>query len=1046
MKRTISLLTAVGLTLAGTAPVAQAEPAKPTARSVTLITGDRVIVPDNGPPSLVPGKGRERIPFRTYKTNGHLTVIPGDALTLVTNGTLDRRLFDVTGLLDAGYDDRRGDLPLIIAGQPPAGAKAVRELPAAKARAVRADKTTLATTWQALARGGKVWLDGKRKASLDRSTAQIGAPQAWQAGLTGVGVKVAVLDTGVDQTHPDLAGREVGERNFTEAADAVDRVGHGTHVAATIAGGGAKYRGVADGSRLLDGKVLDDNGFGLDSWIIAGMEWAVEQGADIVNLSLGGPDTPDIDPLEATVNRLSAEHGTLFVIAAGNSGPSAGSVGSPGSADAALTVGSVERDDSVSPFSSRGPRVGDNAIKPDVTAPGSEIVAAKAAEGFIGTPVEPGYVALSGTSMASPHVAGAAALLAQKFPQWTGAQLKAALSASAKPTAGANAFEQGAGRVDVPKALAQTVVTEPTSVSLGRQQWPHNDDEPVTKDLTYRNSGDQPVTFDLTLDATDPQGKPAPVGMFTLSQNRVEVSAGGTATVKVTADTRLGSVDGIYSGAVTARAADTAVRTPVAVDREVESYQLKVTYLGPDGNPTDVAASLFIGVDNPRFEFGGPTDGVFSKRMPKGEYVIDSFFFTDTGGHHLPYLGFKLTKDTEVVIDSRVTKPLDITPPAKAAPRLASEDYVINTSTGPASVGAITGDPSALYTGQLGTAPADLVWGVNTNWEGPEDFYGLAWYHRGEVPTGWVRHVEARQLATVRTDIGRAAGDHDTASRMAFPRPKTGAGGGGWAAVRQVALPGTVTEHFTTDGVIWSGILLMDNADPNLIDGSYASPWWELRAGRTYRERMNVGIYGPALARGESAVRFENTLGIRVGLFGDGGGNDGSIATETANTSLYRDGVKIGETNGAGYGEFAVPAERGPYRLTTDVTRPARYDVSTKVSAAWTFESARGDTTVPLSAIRFHAGLDATNSATAGRAFALPVTLQVNDGSTVVPRGLSVDVSYDEGATWRKAAVVGSVALLFHPVGAKSVSLRAKAADGRGGTVEQTIVRAYKLK
>ncbi|WP_231648290.1 S8 family serine peptidase [Saccharothrix sp. NRRL B-16348] len=251
----------------------------------------------------------------------------------------------------------------------------------------------------------KVWLDGIRKPSLDRSVAQIGAPTAWQAGYTGQGVKVAVLDSGVDQTHPDLAGQEVAERNFTDDPDTTDRVGHGTHVAATIASAGEKYRGVAPDARILDGKVcsLDCS----ESWILAGMQWAVDQGADVINVSLGGTDTPGLDPLEEAVNTLSAQSGTLFVIAAGNSGRP-GTVGSPGSADAALTVGAVDRQDGIAEFSSRGPRLGDGAVKPDITAPGVDIVAAKAATGSIGVPVGDGHVAVSGTSMASPHVAGAA--------------------------------------------------------------------------------------------------------------------------------------------------------------------------------------------------------------------------------------------------------------------------------------------------------------------------------------------------------------------------------------------------------------------------------------------------------------------------------------------------------------------------------------------------------------------------------------------------------------------------------------------------------------
>ncbi|MFM9442669.1 S8 family peptidase [Streptomyces acidiscabies] len=281
----------------------------------------------------------------------------------------------------------------------------------------------------------KIWLDGKAEAALDRSTSQIGAPRAWAVGYDGKGVKVAVLDTGVDGTHPDLRGRVDAAKNFSEAADTVDRVGHGTHVAATVAGSGAhsggKYKGVAPGARLISAKVLDDTGFGADSGIIAGAQWAVAQGAKVINLSLGSPDSPGDNPLEQAVNELSASSGALFVIAAGT-------VGSPGSAAAALTVGAVDRTDAMADFSSRGPTA-DGALKPDLTAPGVGIVAAKAAEGTEGDPAADGYVSMSGTSMATPHVAGAAAILAQRHPDWTGERIKAALTASAEPTPGLSA-------------------------------------------------------------------------------------------------------------------------------------------------------------------------------------------------------------------------------------------------------------------------------------------------------------------------------------------------------------------------------------------------------------------------------------------------------------------------------------------------------------------------------------------------------------------------------------------------------------------------------
>ncbi|WP_244219249.1 S8 family serine peptidase [Streptomyces globisporus] len=233
-------------------------------------------------------------------------------------------------------------------------------------------------------------------------------------------------------------------------------------------GSGSTRRGVAPGAWLLVGKVLGDDGFGSWSQVIAGMEWAVEQGADVVNMSLGSSGASDgTDPMSLALNDLSRRSGALFVVAAGNDGEQGPrTVGSPGAADAALTVGAVDRNDSLAPFSSRGPRRGDEAVKPDVTAPGVGIVAARAAGTAMGSPVDEHYVAASGTSMATPHVAGAAALLAQRHPEWTAARLKDALISSAVTVDGQKVTEQGGGRIDA-RAAVLGAVSATGTLALG---------------------------------------------------------------------------------------------------------------------------------------------------------------------------------------------------------------------------------------------------------------------------------------------------------------------------------------------------------------------------------------------------------------------------------------------------------------------------------------------------------------------------------------------------------------------------------------------------
>src|SRR5256885_2179056 len=436
LKQKIGTCLLTAAVVAGVAPAvpAVAAPAKPSSRqlprstpfrSITLITGDRLDVATDGSNrvAVTPAKGREHIGFISRTVRGHLQVMPTDAVPLVNAGKVDRRLFDVTTLVRSGYDDRRPDLPLIVtytgggrntlrSNAATAGAAVGRDLPAVNGVAIKEKRAGASALWNSLTRPGAkaqartlrdevktVLLDGIRQPSLDVSVPLIGAPVAWQAGFTGQGVPVAVVDTGIDDTHPDLAGKVIAAQNFTDETDTIDRVGHGTHVASTITGSGAasngRYKGVAPGVKLYSAKVCELFGCA-ESWILAGMQWAAaDQHAKVVNMSLGGGDTPDIHPPEQAGPTPTAQYGTLFVIAAGNDG-SDYSVGSPGSADDALTVGAVTKKEELAEFSSRGPRIGDSAIKPDITAPGVDITAARGKDGVIGNPGDL-YATISGT-------------------------------------------------------------------------------------------------------------------------------------------------------------------------------------------------------------------------------------------------------------------------------------------------------------------------------------------------------------------------------------------------------------------------------------------------------------------------------------------------------------------------------------------------------------------------------------------------------------------------------------------------------------------------
>jgi len=308
-----------------------------------------------------------------------------------------------------------------------------------------------------------VWADLPVHTCLDVSVPHIAASAVWAAGFDGTGVKLAVVDTGIDPNHADFSGRIMARKNFAGGSDD-DENGHGTHVAGIAAGTGAassgKYRGVASGAQLYIAKVLDKNGSGSMSGVMAGIEWAVGQGAQVINLSLGGSGPCNgSDALSAMCDAAVTQAGVMVCVAAGNAGPGASTVGSPGCAKQVLTVGASDDNDHITGFSSRGP-TSDGRVKPDIVFPGYGIVAPQAAGTQLGQVIAPGYISLNGTSMATPHASGTACLLLQAKPNLTPTQIKSALRNTAVDL-GQPANAQGSGRSDVFKAYKAATGSTP---------------------------------------------------------------------------------------------------------------------------------------------------------------------------------------------------------------------------------------------------------------------------------------------------------------------------------------------------------------------------------------------------------------------------------------------------------------------------------------------------------------------------------------------------------------------------------------------------------
>jgi subtilisin family serine protease len=316
-----------------------------------------------------------------------------------------------------------------------------------------------------------VYSNYRVEATLMDSVPLINADDVWNIkdslgnSITGKNITIAIIDTGIDYTQPDLGGcfgvncKVIGGYDFINYdEDPMDDHGHGTHCAGIAAGSGqGGLKGVAPDAKLYSYKVLNSDGYGYPSDIIAAIEKAVDPNqdgnfndrVDVISMSLGGGGNPD-DPLSIAVDN-AFDAGVVSAVAAGNSGPSQGTISSPGTSRKAITVGAADKYDNIAYFSSRGPVIWSNGIliKPDVVAPGVNICSSQYDSAWNNYKCfDEKHVAISGTSMAAPHVAGAVALIKQAHPAWTPEEIKMALRNTAVDL-GEDIKTQGYGRINV---------------------------------------------------------------------------------------------------------------------------------------------------------------------------------------------------------------------------------------------------------------------------------------------------------------------------------------------------------------------------------------------------------------------------------------------------------------------------------------------------------------------------------------------------------------------------------------------------------------------
>ena len=429
--------------------------------------------------------------------------------------------------------------------------------------------------------GATVWPSLTYHALLNRTPQLIGAPTVWGPTLAtaGQGVKIAIIDDGLDRTHVFFnptgfaypPGYPKGNTAYTSPKVIVARSfapanetwknaklpfdpnfsDHATNVAGIAAGdhdtvalNNVKVSGIAPSAYLGNYKVLSvpTSKFGLDGnspEIVAGIEQAVKDGMDVLNLSLGEPEVEPTRDIVVQALDHAADAGVVPVVAAGNDGAPGGSVSSPANAPQAITVAASTEGDSgpadvIADFSSAGPTPISLQMKPDVTAPGVNIMSSLPGNNW--SPHD-----WSGTSMATPHVAGGAAVLRQRHPTWTVAQIKSALTSTGDPVHPLGGVgevattREGGGRIDLPRADNPLVFTDPVGLSLGLVQ----PGGTVTQTFAVVDAGGGPAPWAVTV-AT----QSAPTGALLTAPPTVVPGTSVTVTLAVAA----GAAEGASTG------------------------------------------------------------------------------------------------------------------------------------------------------------------------------------------------------------------------------------------------------------------------------------------------------------------------------------------------------------------------------------------------------------------------------------------------------------------------------------------------------------------
>lgn len=504
---------------------------------LTLITGDIVAIDKRGLEPTYRLLGNKSATKFETRTGVHI-VPEGVDLT-----KFDKSLFNIDLLREQDITDAESDsIPIIVEyterdamndGVPTKQRGDIRnhrQLETVNGTAVSVSKSATDETYQRLASARNVksvYYDATVKGAGTTPRSNIDLESAHdQYNVTGEDVTVAVLDTGINESHPDIGDSEVREIDLVDDGKTGDLPNHGTPAAGLITGDGTSndtYVGVAPDADVIDVRVLDRTESGKISTVIDGVEYATQQDADVISMSFGiQPSTIRTnDPFRSTI-KDAVKRDTTVVAAAGNNA-GYGSITSPGTLRDVITVGSSVNESEVPSFSRQGPTPIGRYVKPDLVAPGDGVTAPDART--------TGYRSTEGTSFSTPIVAGTAALLHEKHPGWSEQRVKNAITSTTDSLGSQDIYTQGSGELNVTAALSPDIVIDPTTIDFG--QFPAG--ETVTKTVTVRNLGSERRQVNVSAKAVAIQSSDP--GTVSVNRSSMTLKPGSTASLALTVNT-----------------------------------------------------------------------------------------------------------------------------------------------------------------------------------------------------------------------------------------------------------------------------------------------------------------------------------------------------------------------------------------------------------------------------------------------------------------------------------------------------------------------------